>query len=127
MAKKRTLAERAEAYINACYWPSENIHQWVFGWLRKAWQAGYEAGQRDAKREARTVRPDIDAGAMIELRRERDALLAASDHLFLSDRSFDEERERAEWVAYRQTLRDLPAQAKPTIPAAPAVASMRSA
>ena len=37
-------------------------------------------------------------------RMQRDALLAASDHMALADRITDE------WRVYRQALRDLPAQ-----------------
>lgn len=38
-----------------------------------------------------------------QVRAERDALLAASDHMALADRITDE------WRTYRQALRDLPA------------------
>ena len=40
-----------------------------------------------------------------EVRAERDELLAASDHMALADRITDS------WRTYRQTLRDVPAQA----------------
>ena len=40
-----------------------------------------------------------------KVRADRDALLAASDHMALADRITDE------WRTYRQALRDVPAQA----------------
>jgi len=40
----------------------------------------------------------------VEVRAERDALLAASDSMALADRITDE------WRTYRQALRDIPAQ-----------------
>jgi len=53
--------------------------------------------------------PDFQADATIafaiQKRTERDILLAASDHMAMSDRITDE------WRTYRQALRDVPAQA----------------
>ena len=52
--------------------------------------------------------PDFQADAVAasatQVRAQRDALLAASDHMALADRITDE------WRTYRQALRDVPAQ-----------------
>jgi len=45
---------------------------------------------------------DPVAASATQVRADRDALLAASDHMALADRITDE------WRTYRQTLRDLP-------------------
>ena len=50
------------------------------------------------------TQPDMTAINSAKVRAERDALLAASDHMALADRITDE------WRTYRQSLRDLPAQ-----------------
>ena len=54
--------------------------------------------------------PDFQADAVAasatQVRAQRDAFLAASDHMALADRITDE------WRTYRQALRDLPAQAE---------------
>jgi len=47
---------------------------------------------------------DPVAATATQVRAERDALLAVSDHMALADRITDE------WRTYRQSLRDLPAQ-----------------
>lgn len=47
---------------------------------------------------------DPVAASATQVRAERDALLAASDHMALADRITDD------WRTYRQALRDLPAQ-----------------
>ena len=51
--------------------------------------------------------PDFQESAVVasatQVRAERDALLAASDHMALADRITDE------WRTYRQSRRDLPA------------------
>ena len=47
---------------------------------------------------------DPVAASATKVRAERDALLAASDHMALADRI------TADWTTYRQALRDLPAQ-----------------
>mgnify|MGYP003625593704 FL=1 len=53
--------------------------------------------------------PDFQAdpvpASATQVRADRDALLAASDHMALADRITDE------WRTYRQALRDVPAQA----------------
>jgi len=46
---------------------------------------------------------DLVAATAIQVRAQRDKLLAASDHMALADRITDE------WRTYRQALRDLPA------------------
>ena len=51
------------------------------------------------------TKPDMTAINSAEVRAERDALLAASDHMALADRI------TADWTTYRQALRDIPAQA----------------
>lgn len=48
------------------------------------------------------TQPDMTAINSAKVRAERDALLAASDHMALADRITDE------WRTYRQALRDLP-------------------
>jgi len=48
---------------------------------------------------------DPVAASAKKVRADRDALLAASDHMALADRITDE------WRTYRQALRDVPAQA----------------
>jgi len=48
---------------------------------------------------------DSVAASAIQVRAERDKLLALSDHMALADRITDE------WRTYRQALRDIPAQA----------------
>ena len=52
--------------------------------------------------------PDFQESAVTatatQVRAQRDALLAASDHMALADRITDE------WRTYRQALRDVPAQ-----------------
>jgi len=45
------------------------------------------------------------AASAIQVRAQRDILLAGSDHMALADRITDE------WRTYRQALRDVPAQA----------------
>lgn len=52
-----------------------------------------------------TAQPDMTPINAVAVRAERDALLAASDHMALADRITDE------WRTYRQALRDVPAQA----------------
>ena len=47
---------------------------------------------------------DPVAASATQVRAQRDELLVASDHMALADRITDE------WRAYRQALRDLPAQ-----------------
>ena len=47
---------------------------------------------------------DPVAASAMQVRAERDTLLAASDYMALADRITDE------WRTYRQALRDLPAQ-----------------
>ena len=47
---------------------------------------------------------DSVAASATQVRAQRDALLAASDHMALADRITDE------WRTYRQALRDVPAQ-----------------
>lgn len=47
---------------------------------------------------------DPVAASATQVRAERDALLAASDHMALADRITDD------WRTYRQALRDLPEQ-----------------
>jgi hypothetical protein len=47
---------------------------------------------------------DPVAATATQVRAQRDALLAASDHMALADRITDE------WRTYRQSLRDVPAQ-----------------
>ena len=48
--------------------------------------------------------PDPIAASAIQVRAQRDALLAASDSMALADRITDA------WRTYRQALRDVPAQ-----------------
>jgi hypothetical protein len=48
---------------------------------------------------------DQVAASATQVRAQRDELLAASDHMALADRITDS------WRTYRQTLRDVPAQA----------------
>lgn len=48
---------------------------------------------------------DTVAASATQVRAQRDALLAASDHMALADRITDE------WRTYRAALRDIPAQA----------------
>ena len=48
---------------------------------------------------------DQVASSATQVRAQRDALLAESDHMALADRITDE------WRTYRQSLRDVPAQA----------------
>lgn len=59
-----------------------------------------------------------DAHLMAEIRRKRDALLAASDFAVLPDAPLSEAK-KAEYVQYRQDLRDLPANADVTNPTYP--------
>ena len=47
----------------------------------------------------------VVAASATQVRAQRDALLAASDHMALADRITDE------WRTYRQALRNVPAQA----------------
>ena len=49
-----------------------------------------------------------------KLRKQRDDLLLESDWTHTADAPFTDAK-KAEWVTYRQALRDLPATASPTI------------
>ncbi len=49
-----------------------------------------------------------------KLRAKRDSLLVESDWTQVGDSPFTDEK-KAEWVTYRQALRDLPSTASPTI------------
>ena len=49
------------------------------------------------------ARPNMTPILTVQVRAERDALLASSDHMALADRITDD------WRNYRQALRDLPA------------------
>jgi hypothetical protein len=51
----------------------------------------------------------IEAEAFAALRAERDKRLAETDYMFTSDYPLDETK-KAAYTAYRQALRDLPAQ-----------------
>mgnify|MGYP003640315533 CR=1 FL=1 len=61
---------------------------------------------------------------VIELRTERDKLIASCDHTQLADSQLTDAK-KAEWATYRQALRDLPSGytpvASPTYPTAPFV------
>tara|TARA_R100000541_G_scaffold54926_2_gene63588 strand:- start:1756 stop:2124 length:369 start_codon:yes stop_codon:yes gene_type:complete len=63
---------------------------------------------------------------LIELRAERDKLIAICDHTQLADSQLTDAK-KAEWATYRQALRDLPdgynPVANPTYPTAPYVLS----
>ena len=70
--------------------------------------------------EVEAAWPEVqNARALVVLRRERDALLAASDWTQVADAACD----KVAWAKYRQALRDLPAKtdepADPKWPAAP--------
>lgn len=56
------------------------------------------------------IDPPTDAQLTVRLRMFRDTLLAASDWTQLDDNQLSATK-KAEWAAYRQALRDLPATA----------------
>lgn len=56
----------------------------------------------------------LNAIAPAKLRKERNTLLLASDWTQVTDIPFTDAK-KAEWVTYRQALRDLPSTASPTI------------
>ena len=62
-----------------------------------------EETARDAEESAWTA--DADNRASINVREERDRLLAETDYLALSDVTMS-----SAWTTYRQNLRDIPAQ-----------------
>ncbi|MEC4589508.1 phage tail assembly chaperone [Nitrospirillum amazonense] len=74
-----------------------------------------------APREAADLAAAAQARAVAELRDQRDLILAASDIRVLPDRwATMSDAQRAAWTAYRQALRDLPANTTdPTVPAWP--------
>ena len=60
---------------------------------RQAEETAWNAGAKDR--------------AVVELRQKRDRLLAATDYTVLQDSTYTD-AQVAEWVIYRQALRDLP-------------------
>ena len=70
-----------------------------------------------AEVEARVAAADLD---FREVRMQRNGLLAASDWTQLADSPLADEK-KAEWVTYRQALRDYPAESDKvsTLPAWP--------
>lgn len=63
----------------------------------------------EAKRDAWLASPDSLAERFAMLRADRDARIAATDYLMAADYPIDEAKKK-KVIAYRQALRDLPAQ-----------------
>ena len=78
-----------------------------------------EAAADAAEADFAAKKPDRE---MAKLREERNALLVSTDWRLYNDSPLTDEA-KAEWVTYRQTLRDLPANTddpnSPTWPDAP--------
>lgn len=65
------------------------------------------------------VEADIDAnGGLVEVRIERDSLLAQSDWTQMPDSPLSDS-DKGKWATYRTKLRELPAQSKIVFPDAP--------
>ena len=62
--------------------------------------------------ESIEIKEHIQGEIAIRIRKARNTLLASSDWTQLSDTALSDEK-KAEWTAYRQTLRDFPAANNP--------------
>lgn len=98
--------------------PDGNPEVWPEDAAQMKQAEGYrslEASQEDqAEREKENYRewlnsPDTLANRFLSLRRKREAKIAATDYLMVSDYPISEER-RGAVALYRQALRDLPAK-----------------
>lgn len=84
-----------------------NVPPWDREWREISVYARQNPGMVENEKKAQgTVSADE---LFIQLRRSRNAKLASSDYLLISDYPLSVEK-RADVLAYRQALRDLPAQ-----------------